>query len=977
MTIFEGMLRLLLPSLLLLATLARAQEPFSLHYTVDDGLPSNEVYHVIEDKQGYIWLATDHGIARFDGYSFKNYSTGDGLVHNTVFGFYTDHRGRQWMRTFNSSLGYLENGKFHAYAQNEKLRTFLGRNFIRNFAFDKAGNLWFVSIRQDFGLYRQSAVDGSVERVKLRSGYNAAIVTLDSGEMIAAMDMQNGYRIADTADNALLHTGDTILFRMPRIPGADARALINCIQPTPGHYFFSYESHLAELKNDSIVRRIACPDLVNQIYAGSGGEIWLCGRGYQSLSAGGILSPMRMPKNLVTSMLRDSQGNFWIATVDDGIYLVRNMQVSVYGNNETIGLATYRDALLAFSYNGDLSRLSINNNGAPIDNHFLTNIPGALMFYMDTVSGQAHVDSRSYALDPELEKPPVMRNLALNCGSGGMRGFTRMGDTLLLAANVGWQMIRADGTPLYCSYDIGFSKFCTAISTDAAHHIWIGTTDGLYIFRNGKTEPWQHNNPLFQQRVTCIRNGTHGELIVSTRGGGIIVIDRGKVYNLRQTDGLSTDLCENVCVDDSIWWVCSNEGLNKVICSHSSDKLSFRVEKINVQHGLPSNKVNDAVRFGSLLVVATGKGIAWFDVRTLRLSQRPPAIYITGFQANNRLVNPQLAPLRWNDNNISVSFSALLFRSPGKVNYRYRLQGYETEWNYTNDRIARYFNLPPGDYTFLVSAMNENGVWNEAAAVQQFHIPAHYSQTWWFRTLIVLSVLLVFALGTQYYVRQRRLRERITSNLLLAELNTLRSQMKPHFIFNSLNSIQHFILEHDDEAAHLYLSRFSDLMRRILENTRKNSVSLRKEIDTLELYLDLEKLRFGENFNAVIHVAPDVYMDRIEVPPMLIQPYVENAIWHGLMLRKENPQLAVRFFMQDRALVCEVEDNGIGRAMAQELRSAKAHASTGMKNIEERVALLNHVSGSAITVEIVDLKHEDGTAAGTKVILRFRNIMND
>ena len=154
-------IHLLLAGLLCVPACLRAQDPVYLHYTIDEGLPSNEVYDSFEDSLGYIWFATDHGISRFDGYSFRNYSTSDGLVHNTVFGFHTDQQGRMWMRTFNSMLCFMENGTIYPYKHNDALKTFLGRDFIQQFALDKSGNLWFVSIRKMMGLFRQDAATGN------------------------------------------------------------------------------------------------------------------------------------------------------------------------------------------------------------------------------------------------------------------------------------------------------------------------------------------------------------------------------------------------------------------------------------------------------------------------------------------------------------------------------------------------------------------------------------------------------------------------------------------------------------------------------------------------------------------------------------------------------------------------------------------------------------------------------------------------
>jgi LytS/YehU family sensor histidine kinase len=270
--------------------------------------------------------------------------------------------------------------------------------------------------------------------------------------------------------------------------------------------------------------------------------------------------------------------------------------------------------------------------------------------------------------------------------------------------------------------------------------------------------------------------------------------------------------------------------------------------------------------------------------------------------------------------------------------------------------------------------MNELGAWSLRPANYSFTIPLHFTRTWAFRATVLLIILTILWLTIRYYLNQRRIRERITSDRLLAELNALRSQMKPHFIFNSLNSVQHFIIENDEESAHLYLSRFSELMRKILEHTQKNTISLGREIETLELYLSLEKLRFGINFDYDIAIASGIIPDAVEIPPMLIQPYVENAIWHGLLPKKENAKLWLRFFSENNQLVCEIEDNGIGREKAREIKRKREHQSAGMKNIEERITIINRVSEIKVKLEVIDLHDAKGTALGTKVRLKFNNV---
>ena len=241
--------------------------------------------------------------------------------------------------------------------------------------------------------------------------------------------------------------------------------------------------------------------------------------------------------------------------------------------------------------------------------------------------------------------------------------------------------------------------------------------------------------------------------------------------------------------------------------------------------------------------------------------------------------------------------------------------------------------------------------------------------------VLKLSLLvIIFSLSVSlivYFNRIQKKRELLKRQLLMAEQKAVRSQMNPHFIFNSLNSIQNFILDNDQENANVYLVIFSKLIRRILEAMKVNFISLREEIETIKLYLELEKFRFSTRFEYNIDIAPDLNLDQISIPSMIMQPYLENAIWHGLVPKEGPGKLDIRFELKNNdVLLISITDNGIGRAKAAEItKKRKFHKSTGMNNVEERLHLLNQLNHTHARVEIIDLYNADSTPAGTRIEL--------
>lgn len=251
------------------------------------------------------------------------------------------------------------------------------------------------------------------------------------------------------------------------------------------------------------------------------------------------------------------------------------------------------------------------------------------------------------------------------------------------------------------------------------------------------------------------------------------------------------------------------------------------------------------------------------------------------------------------------------------------------------------------------------------------------------------ALLLLLGLGGFLYYRNRSKQAKLTLQLEKqraeqkqreseferklsdAALHSLRSQMNPHFIFNCLNSIKLYAVENNQDAATGYLGKFSRLMRLVLENSKSDRISLQQEIETLQLYMEMEAMRFKEKLHYDINIADNVDTDYIEIPPMLIQPYIENAIWHGLMPKENGGTIAVSFNCQDNNLKIIVTDNGVGRAKSTELKSksATAHKSFGMSITHERIELINQMYKTNIAVVVHDLYDGQGTAQGTEVVI--------
>jgi two-component sensor histidine kinase len=339
--------------------------------------------------------------------------------------------------------------------------------------------------------------------------------------------------------------------------------------------------------------------------------------------------------------------------------------------------------------------------------------------------------------------------------------------------------------------------------------------------------------------------------------------------------------------------------------------------------------------------------------------------------------------LPYNQNHLSFDFFAINFSNPEAVRYQWKLAGFDREWSPpSSEHSIVYSNINPGSYVFMVKSCNEDGVWNNQPERIYIYIAAPFWQRWWFIALeLFVSGILVFFLFRWQINRirskakelQRRLK--MEKELVELEQKTLRLQMNPHFIFNALNSIQSQIGTGKEQEARYYLAKFSRLMRQILDNSRNTTISLEEEIRTLENYLLIEQFCNGNRFDYAIETHPSLETDFIRLPPMLLQPFVENAIKHGFRFNdpEKRGSILITFREHGNMLECSVTDNGIGRKQSAELnKNSKEtyHQSTALLVTQERLNLMNGDQSEA-TLEILDLTDEKGHTTGTKVVIRL------
>jgi len=489
---------------------------------------------------------------------------------------------------------------------------------------------------------------------------------------------------------------------------------------------------------------------------------------------------------------------------------------------------------------------------------------------------------------------------------------------------------------------------------------------GLDIFSFFKSK--KHHNTVWagtSNGVIKIINDT----IIEPAFKEVNELSRGRVYGV--VEDLNGDL-----------WVGTNKGLWR----YSEDPSKPRFSQFEVEDGLPSNQF---AQYNSSLLASDGsvwmgtnKGVVHFDPNEIKIPYNPPNVYLSKLIINDTeeykgIGEEREIALPYNQNTLTFEALAISFLKPEKSKIHYRLKGYDKEYlQIKPEQRIRYTKLPHGNYALEIQAENAYGQRSNTHSLS-IKINPPFWKTWWFMSLcLVLASILAYAF---YRFRLKQLLKEEEQKTILAKLETqvlevemkaLKAQMNPHFLFNAMNSIKGIMLDKDEEKASEYLTKFSLLLRSILEHSEKQVIPLIKELEALDLYIAIESLRFEKNFHYKISIDKNVDTGFSEIPPLILQPFVENAIWHGLLPKEKGELLLnIRIKRDEDFLIIEIEDNGVGRNYATKKTTSQKHKSFGIDITKRRAELLN----SENKIKIIDLISPEGQPLGTNVILSLND----
>jgi streptogramin lyase len=510
--------------------------------------------------------------------------------------------------------------------------------------------------------------------------------------------------------------------------------------------------------------------------------------------------------------------------------------------------------------------------------------------------------------------------------------------------------------------------------------VWAGSNHSSLIKVDTglkKSEVYCLSKENYNIEDICI--GNDNDLWLALLGGGVCNLKpaTGEKRFFTTSNGLSNNITYCLLKDKKgNIWVSTNKGISRINPQTGIIRTFGTAEGLNiVEFNSGASYASDN---GEFLMGGMGGLVGFYpdSINIYETETTGQKIIFTEIGASGNRIpfrqsanEPDTIILKKGVNNLRINFSSTDFIHSNKTIYRYALSKINETWVETDsrNRNVSYANLIPGWYSFQLQATDHGGYWS-ASKELRIRIQPLFYQTLLFRIAVVLALILLFTTAIFFYIRQLKQREAQKQDAL--RLQSLQGQMNPHFIFNSLNSINYFISKNDPYSANKYIADFSRLIRSILYNFNSDFIRLDKEIDSLQEYLKIEHLRFGDKFDYKVEVDSAIEPGQYMVSPGLVQPFIENSIWHGVRgLEKRKGNVTVRYLTVNGKITCIVEDDGIGRNKAEDAKSAlDSKVSKGIYIVTERLKIINKLQKANYKILISDL-YPEKQETGTRVVI--------
>lgn len=942
------------------------QDPPYINYSEQNSLSTSVIYGLFQDSEDNMWFCTNSGVVKFNGNKLVAYKKKDGLSGNEVFKIFEDSQHRLWFMTASGRLSYYKGKRIYNEKEHPVFDKLNISYFISDISEDKDHNIWIIpergniyALAPDLQTYRElpSRTGNGIFFSSGGINYHAAVQGVYALEMPVKQVEFSNFSPSSLNARHCFFKGIVYTGRNNRVEMYDMQKKVASYFETPG-----------------------LPQSLNSI-AVIDSLIYICSaKGLTLYDRHGLRQVAQYFSNInISHVWKDREGSLWISTLNDGVMYIPNMYVrflkssAFFNGNKVLKLSGLGNHVIIGQsnskahhyYRGNLHHIPTPAPSKGEGRTYTINVNKEDSSFI--ISNQSGLTQ--FYLNGKIVQFPEIAMLAYTPVSK---------DSVYISTPSVIGKIPKKISPSY--FDVGIRKYVLdSVRADVLYFdtsdavLYAGTKTGLLLYKN-RSKYMPGYKELAGLSFTDIDKDEKGTFIAATLGDGVFFFNRHTLLQVNESMGLSDNLCSSIYLEnDSTVWVATLNGLNRVIYRYKDGRFNTKIKNLYRHDGLPSNYINDLYLFGDSIWLATNTGMAVMNRKDLPQNTYTPKMFIEAFKANDvyQPVSPLTAiKLDRNSNNIVIELNCRTFKNAVSVLYKYKLGGLNGNWIETRNSQVDFTALPPGKYEFSVFAYSLNESWKSDIERINFTIKPAYWETTWFRILLAAAILLLVSLFIFYRFskvkKEFALQKRVINyekEMLDLEQQALRLQMNPHFIFNALNSIQHAILTGKQNDAYNSLELFSSLIRGILENSKHKFISLEDEIEILKIYIEIESKRFSSDFTYEIKIDPHIDTSGIKIPPMLIQPFVENAIWHGLMPKTEGEKkLMLSFTGTEEAIICKVEDNGIGRKNSAALKNKKQGTSLGTVLTFNRVANINLLENKTrYAIEITDKENDEGT----------------
>ncbi|MBD78837.1 MAG: hypothetical protein CL840_07945 [Crocinitomicaceae bacterium] len=941
------------------------------------GLPSSECYDVVQDSKGYIWIATDHGIAKYNGQEFKVFDQNNGLKSNVVFRLFSKNN-RIWFFTYNQYLQYIENDSVKTPSYSARLKNILDSIGAKSSELSVDSNgLLLLSTKKHIPptQFIRVGPNGEIEILnKKKSEEYQFYIQLDVGHSPVQGGWSNDLMSRKHEPSVWFQRSDNVQnsFRLKLLDGKfSINENVSYVIQNDRLELFCAQNLIYSIHGNKMLDSISVTNQIVGSLVKVDSNSFALGRQGKSLirfnRRKGSLNQVdssNVSINSISGGMVDQEGGLWLTSIKNGVFYIRNPNIYTlpepFDGERINGLIQHQQKNWVAKDDYDL--YSIDPISQTVVDHYI---------FKEQFRGFKKSGNKLIVLNLEADVP---NDDSLEFIQTSATGSIIMEDTLVIAGPlsvyfiVDRKLIRIDSMTSPTVYK------CVNRNKNA---LYFGTLNGIQKYDLGSQTfiDEQTVNPSINFQINAIEK-LGDKLLLASNGSGIIIIDKNDslVSTIDVEHGLSSNYCNSIYkAGDSTFWISTMGGITKLSISGS---FQIKTQVFNQSHGLLANEVLCCNKIGNHLYVGTQLGLCYIDLTKEHFNTTSPKVYLEKITVNDSLLNSGgNVSLSNTMNDLQFFFAGLTFKRLAQYKFKYRLlhENETSEYITLNQPQIRLPNLSPGNYLFEVLAVNNDDVESIEPARFSFTILPPWWATWWFRGALVLGVGLIIYGILKFRFDQLKKKNELETRTKELKQMALNAQLNPHFIFNSMGSIQSLIMEGELLVAENYLTKFSKLLRSVLNRSSEHFSILKEEMELVKDYVNIENLRFKGKIELVVDIN-GIDTNKTKIPAMLIHTVVENAIIHGILPSKRQGMIKILFNLvkdSNHQIRVVIEDNGIGIAESKVRKETKllSHESKGLNIIHERLHTYSSLYQGQFSITHSDLTEGDGGEKGTRVEL--------